>query len=476
MKKLLASLLSVMMVVCFMPRVNAESNPLAGAQNMGTSGAVSGTLTQENKVAYYRYTVAAGSSVELNIKYTTDMNASIVAVLDADGNRYDYVYISNRNETGQKTENFSVLLNPGTYYISIKPDLGQPSGYSMSYTTEVLNNTDVTFDDSLSSAHTLPLSTQVTGILSGFCGDKLDIYKLNVAKAGVFEYNLKFYMQNLKMKLLDKDGNEIDSWYFSWNSSLSMGTESIQIPLEPGTYYIEILRDYYDGKYTFQQTYTDIGSTEKEPNNSLEQAQSIALGEKATGMLATGSDTDFFKINIPTKRNVTFNVPSKFKDLVMYIYDAEGNQVKSAYSSWNSNTNKGTLQKIYKLGAGTYYIQLKKYWSNGESGTYTLTASTTKAPAKGKVTTIKRTKKSWGGSRAIYLKWAKSTNAEGYQIYVSTSSKFKKVDKYTTDKRNYTTWYYKTGKTYYVKVRAYRKNSDGEYIYGNFSTVKKIKL
>ena len=32
------------------------------------------------------------------------------------------------------------------------------------------------------------------------------------------------------------------------------------------------------------------------------------------------------------------------------------------------------------------------------------------------------------------------------------------------------------GKTYYVKARAYRKNSEGGYIYGGFSKVKKIRL
>ncbi len=459
------------------PAWAAEGNALAGAKTLGDSGNVSGTLTDENKADYYRYTVPAGSSVELSIKYITSMRYSMVSFLDADGNEYDYVYVSNRSDTGQKTENFSVLLNPGTYYIEIKPDwICDPSGYSMSYTTEALYNTDTTFDDSLASAHVLPLTTKVTGVLSEFCGDKLDVYKLNVSKAGVFKYDLKFYMDRLNMKLLDKDGNEIKSWYFSWNSNLKMGTEAFEIPLEPGTYYLEFLREYQDGKYVFDQTYTDIGSTEKEPNNSLEQAQSIELGDKVTGMLAIGNDTDFFKVSIPTKRNVTFSVPSKFDDLTMYIYDAEGNQLKYASTSWNSNTKKGTLKRTYKLSAGTYYIQLKKYWSNGDSGTYTLTASTTKAPTKGKITTIKRTKKNWSGNRSIYLKWAKSTNAEGYQIYVATNSKFKNADKYTTTKRTYTTGSYKTGKTYYVKVRGYRKNSDGEYIYGSFSTVKKVKL
>ena len=481
MKKLAQKLVCFMCVLALClaqitPIMATDGNPLVGAKNLGCSGTVSGTLSEDKEIDYYRYIVTSESSVELGIKYTTKMSASTISILDDDGNEYEHIYFSNRNDTGQQTENVSVLLNPGTYYIKIKPDFCYGSDYSMSYATKLLYNTDVNFDDSLGSAHVLPHTTKVSGILSEFCGDEIDVYRLNVDKAGVFEYGLKFYMNNLKMKLLDKDGNEINAWYFSWNDNLKMGTESFQIPLEPGVYYLEFLREYHDGKYNFEQNYTDIGSTEKEPNDLIEQAQTLKLEEKVTGMLAIGADTDFFKIDVPSKRNVTFSVPSKFKDLTMYIYDTEGNQIKSAFSNWNNNTNKGMLQKIYKLEAGTYYVQLKKYWLNGASGTYTFTVSTTKAPSTAKITSIKRTKKNWSGNRSIYLKWAKVGNVEGYQIYIAKNEKFRNADKYITDKRNYTTYSYRTGKTYYAKVRAYRVNSDGEYIYGKFSKVKKINL
>ena len=34
----------------------------------------------------------------------------------------------------------------------------------------------------------------------------------------------------------------------------------------------------------------------------------------------------------------------------------------------------------------------------------------------------------------------------------------------------------KKGKTYYVRVRAYKKDSTGRKVYGKYSTVKKIKI
>lgn len=471
-KKLLC--LACALALCLtqiVPVMADDENPLAGAKNLGTSGSVSGTLESDG-MDYYKYTVAAGSSVALKATVTAYEDDITIGVYNAGGNNTKKIHIYRNSDTNQRTETVVFYLNPGTYYISLWSYYG--ARYQVNYSTEMLNNTDIVMDDTIASAHSIPLTGKVTGVVSEVAEDEVDIYKLNVEKAGTLKYDFKFYMNKIDLKLLDKDGEEINSKVFYWNDNLMMGTEQFEFAVEPGTYYIEILRDYGDGKYEFNQIYTDIGSTETEPNNSLEQAQTIQLGEKVTGMIGVGGDTDFFRIDIPSKRNVTFSVPSKTR-LSLYIYDRDGNEIEYASTDWNDNTRKGTISRIYKLSKGTYYVQIKGHWSDS-FGTYTLTASTTKAPTKGKITTIKRTKKNWWDERGIYLKWKKSANAEGYQIYVASNSKFRNADKYTTDKRSYTTWSYKTGKTYYVKVRGYRQNSDGEYIYGKFSAVKKIKL
>lgn len=461
--------------LCFMlavPAWSADGNPLAGATSIGTSGTVQGTINQENENDYYKYVVSGNSSVKLNVTFTSHIYRVNLSIFDAGGNETASSYIYANDDTNQVTEKYTYYLNPGTYYIGVCRTYDD-GNYSLSFNTTILNNTDVTFDDTVESAHNISLNSKVNGILSEASNDEIDIYKLNVTKPGIMKYTFRFYMKDVCFKLLDADGNEMESWYCNWNDNLKMGTESIEIPLETGTYHIEILRTYYDGNYSFDQTYTDIQSTEREPNNALEQAQPLKLGEKVVGMIAMGDDTDFYEITVPSKRNVTFTVPSKIKNSKIYIYNADGEEVKCAYTDWNDKTKKGTLKEIYKLSAGTYYVQV---FSDYYHGTYTLAAATTKAPTQGKITTIRRTKKDWWGNRSIDLKLGKSSYAEGYQIYVARNSKFKGASKYTSTKRTATVGSFDTGKTYYVKVRGYSKNSDGEYIYGKFSTVKKVKL
>ncbi len=71
----------------------------------------------------------------------------------------------------------------------------------------------------------------------------------------------------------------------------------------------------------------------------------------------------------------------------------------------------------------------------------------------------------------------KVSGAAGYQITYATNKTFKKnkknVNMTSTSK---TIKNLKKGTTYYVKVRAYAKDSKGKKVYGSYSKVKKVKI
>lgn len=90
-----------------------------------------------------------------------------------------------------------------------------------------------------------------------------------------------------------------------------------------------------------------------------------------------------------------------------------------------------------------------------------------------KDTTIKSAKNIAGKKAAISYK--KSVEAEGYQIQYATKKNFSGKKTVTTKKTNATLKSLKKGKTYYVRVRAYR-TLDGKTVYGNWSNVKTVKI
>lgn len=78
------------------------------------------------------------------------------------------------------------------------------------------------------------------------------------------------------------------------------------------------------------------------------------------------------------------------------------------------------------------------------------------------------------------VKWKNNSKvSKGYQICYAANGKFtgsKAVTVTSAKASAKTIKSLKKGKTYYVKVRAYRTDRDGSRLYGNYSAVKKVKV
>ncbi len=94
-------------------------------------------------------------------------------------------------------------------------------------------------------------------------------------------------------------------------------------------------------------------------------------------------------------------------------------------------------------------------------------------PAKVKKLTLKNSAK-----KTMQVSFKKVKGADGYQITYSAGKKFpkKSTKSVSVTKVKKAVKNLKKGKTYYVKVRAYKKDSTGKKIYGAYSSVKKVKI
>ena len=78
-------------------------------------------------------------------------------------------------------------------------------------------------------------------------------------------------------------------------------------------------------------------------------------------------------------------------------------------------------------------------------------------------------------SRKLKVTWKKEKSIDGYQIVYATDKKFKNKKVKSCKTAEIVLKKVKSNKTYYVKVRAYRK-INGKKVYGPWSKVKKIKI
>ena len=122
----------------------------------------------------------------------------------------------------------------------------------------------------------------------------------------------------------------------------------------------------------------------------------------------------------------------------------------------------------YKLGKGKNNDQNPEYYYNQKVN---LKAASKKGYAfKGWYTDSKYTKKITTIAKnskkniTVYAKWEKVVVKKGAVKKVTVTGTSKTLSKLSK------------GKTYYVKVRAYKKDSTGAKVYGSFSSAKKIKI
>lgn len=122
----------------------------------------------------------------------------------------------------------------------------------------------------------------------------------------------------------------------------------------------------------------------------------------------------------------------------------------------------------YKLGKGKNNDQNPEYYYNQKVN---LKAASKKGYAfKGWYTDSKYTKKITTIAKnskkniTVYAKWEKVVVKKGAVKKETVTGTSKTLSKFSK------------GKNYYVKVRAYKKDSTGAKVYGSFSSVKKVKI
>ena len=195
-------------------------------------------------------------------------------------------------------------------------------------------------------------------------------------------------------------------------------------------------------------------------------------------LTATPSDATI-RSQIRTK-SFTVTVEKKDQDVFTVAFNSDGGSPVASQSILDGQkaTMPANPQKNGYTFAGWYNGNTKYDFNSAVTSNLTLTAKwnkkqeqiTVKTPSK---PTLKNKKK-----KQLTITIKKVTGAAGYQVTYSTDKKFKKkvTKNKNITKNTLTLKNLKKGKTYYVKVKAYKKDSTGKMVYSKFSKVAKLKI
>ena len=370
--------------------------------------------------------------------------------------------------------------------------------------------------DTTATARDYVLGTTTTGFFSD--NDETDFLKVDVPQSGKIDFTMEdskkgYWIRIYSSKNLD---DPVSSNYISisYNSNLGKAYGTDFIYLNAGVYYFEVVAQYYgqSSTYTLTTSFSPANESFAENldvnNDIIGNANPIALDTTYNGMLAKNDEVDFYLFTVPTGTQ-TINI-SADNYIYFSVYSTNGNRLAGEwYAYMNDSTGRADRSESVSLDAGTYCLKITRSSSGGfysfsinsphqHAYNYSYTVAPTyttkgydifacscgdsyatnytpvKKLGKVKLNSVSSVKK----KHSIIVKWNKKSHASGYQIYYSRNKNFKKTvakvlvsgGKRTSYKgKNFT-----KGKTYYVKVRAY-KNVDGKRVYGKWSVVKRVK-
>ncbi|GEM_PF-5590986 len=319
---------------------------------------------------YFKFTLPEDGtiSVTMNHAYRSYMSYMHFS-LSLDGEAKNIIFSYNFPWSAETSTSNRIGLRAGTYYLiswfgADNEDI--PYQFTLNYTPD--KRFELEPNESLKSATEMPVNVEFHGMTK--MNDN-DFYAFSIPNDGVVSFTFKQPYNdrdfNTSMQLMAYDGTaetQYENYYFG---SASETKTTQKIGLKAGKYYLNISNPSYLGstssfEYSIKVNFEQSDNWEKEKNENLKAATSMAIGEKYFGTISRG-DLDFYEFSLPENSAISIRFSHQYYDdsfkAVMEILAYDGTS-ETAIGNYNFiNSSESTLTEKLRLDAGTYIIKLE---------------------------------------------------------------------------------------------------------------------
>ena len=414
------------------------------ADSLNTGSICYGSSMENDDEDYYKISIEQAGYVSLSFGKEYDSNTShswAVRLYDSTHKEMLYRRFYCGNETTETT--CKIGVSAGTYYIRVSPYIWTDVTYNLTVNYSPDSAWETEFNDTVDTADVMEEGTKQYG--SSKDDDDVDYYKIQITQSGY--------------RGLSFDNEYESDGYKSWYVILYNEAQE------------EVAKDRFYSK----------GTSENGALNRL--------------WLSTG--TYYLKVSPYSWTDVTYSLQLN-QNLSTPTITMASNTSSGIYLKWSRvsgateydiyRRSTGSWTKIQTISSGsqTNYTDTTVKNKNGTTYYYFIVASndqvisdasTTKKIVRVINPTMSTAKNVTG--RKIYAKWTKNTKASGYQVQYSRSKSFSSGNRtYTrtgSSAVSTTMSGLSKGKTYYVRVRAYRTVGGIKY-YSVWSSAKSVKI
>ncbi len=359
-------------VLLFIPssaQVKSETEPndaMEQANEFRVGESIEGYL-QDRDYDWYKLIVnkPGKNYIRIDLSGVPGINAEL-RLCDEKGNR---IWEVNDAEAGGAEQIVHFPVNPGIYYIRIYGG-GKATKEKYILSSRIMDpwqeGEESEPNDRQESANELKLGQVVGGFFAKRYDE--DWFKLIVDKPGKSLVLIDITaVPGVNSSLTLRDANGRSIW--DVNEAEAGGPESIfNLALAQGMYFIQLYaREFnYNNHYVLHTRILGPWQEglEAEPNNRMEDATELRLGQSVEGYVQYNSDDDYYKLIIdkPGKNDIQVDLSAvPGVDMRFGITDKDSKEL------WRANDgSKGEPESVshLTLGEGTYYIWVEGYQKN----------------------------------------------------------------------------------------------------------------
>lgn len=379
-KKILTALLTLTLILALVPNMafaaDTDNNDTSStATSLSSAGAVTGVLSSDDDVDFYKYTVDVTGHYNFTL---TDTGAQ--------GKRWRLsVYDSSLKELESNT-NSEYTLTTNTYnfkkgtvlYLKVADSYGtEGKEYSISVNATEASNWEQEYTDTKDNATVLDATTALHGNIYS-ADDDVDYFKYTVGVTGHYNFTLKDAAEQggrWRLTVYDASLNELET---NTNSDYSLTTNTYNF--KKGTVlYLKVADSYgtEGDEYTLSVNETDSSDWEQEVNDTKATATVIKANQTKSGNLYSDDDVDYYKYTVDVTGYYNFT----FKDINaaegrwrITVYDSSLKELESDTNGENTYTTN-----TYNFKKGTVlYLKVTDSYS-AESHEYSLTVNAKKS-------------------------------------------------------------------------------------------------
>lgn len=359
------------------------NNSVSTADNFELNKTYKGIISSYKDTDFYKVVVPKSGNITIKLKNVSGSEWE-GTFLDANGNTMTTIY-SDNSELVKGSSSVDIGLPKGTYYFKLE-DGKYNSEYALTINYKESAYFEKEFNNSITSANNIALNKYYEGTIQH--SSDVDFYKFTLPSAGSVNLSLSTLPKSEWYVHLQNAQGEIYEYFYTDDSELVKGRNSVNIGLPKGTYYVKVgsysntIGRPYTLKASFKASKT---AYEKEFNNTLTTANAIKLNTNITGVINNqdSSDVDFYKFTVPTTSNVKIRMSQKSgASWYTSLYNSQGSLIHDRYTD-SSELVKGSTITTLRLNKGTYYYRVSNYnYANWTPYTFNIYLSTSTVSAK----------------------------------------------------------------------------------------------